>query len=98
MEIIAVFDGTICKKGGLKCGNTTIAPKGREKTIEDFIFTLGRRWGKQEIRNHMKDPNGEKADYGDIETVYDHLGLIEAIQASQDAQAGFIVGFIKNPC
>lgn len=93
MEIIAVFDRTICKTGGLVCGNTTIAPKGWEKTIENFIFTLGRRWGKQAIRRDMKDPYSNN-DYEDIENVYEHLRDLECIQAIQDAQAGFLVGFI----
>jgi len=93
MEIIAVFDRTICKKGGLTCGNTTAAPKGWEKTIENFVFTLGRRWGKQAIRRDMKDPCSNN-DYEDIENVYDHLRTLECIQAIQDAQAGFLVGFI----
>ena len=34
MEIMAVFEGTICKKGGLTCGNTTSTEKG----IKSFVF------------------------------------------------------------
>ena len=93
MEIIAVFDRTIWPKGGLFCGNTTVAPKGLEKTIENFVFTLGRRWAKQEIKRDMKDPN-KKNDFEDIENIYEHLRDVEGIRAMQDAEAAFLVGFI----
>jgi len=93
MEIIAVFDRTICEKGGLVCGNTTVAPKGWEKTIENFVFTLGRRWGKQEIKRDMKNPC-KKNDFENIENVYEHLRDLEGIRAMQDAEAAFLVGFI----
>lgn len=95
MEIIAVFDKTICKTGGLVCGNTTgpLTGEGYEKTIENFVFTLGRRWAKQAIKRDMKDPN-KRNDFEDIEDIYEHLRDVEGIRAMQDAEAGFLVGFI----
>jgi hypothetical protein len=93
MEIIGVFDRMISPKDVLWSGNMTVAPKGQEKTIQNFILTLGKQWKKQEIKRYMKDQYFDD-DFTDRENVNEHLQTLYFIEMDEDTQAGFLVGFI----
>lgn len=93
MQVIAVFDGTICKNGLLKILNTNNKNKPFEKTIEYFVFRLGEEWAISAKKADLKDPHKE-LDTGNLESVLDHAFDVAFIESQEHDQAAFLTGYI----